>query len=138
MSRGSKIAKRIAKGLAKAGKASGGKPLTCVIRRAATGGTGQLTPRQKADAAEEEPTLYEVGATRTTKQIRDGSGTLIGQAKTVLLIEATGVTPIKSDRIAVDVLAVDVTSATNFHKVDDIQTLAPGDTALMYKVTLAD
>lgn len=138
MTRGSKIAHRVAKGLAKAGKATGGAPLTCVIKRPATGGPGQLTPRQIVAASQAAPELHQVGAMRTTKQIRDANGTLIGKAKTVLVIETTGVAPLKSDLIAVGVKKADVTESTAFHKIEDIQTTAPGDTALMYKVTLED
>lgn len=60
-------------------------------------------------------------------RVRDASGTLIGRTQRTLTIGATGVVPVKSDRIQV---------AGVWHGIIEVRALAPGGTALMFELDL--
>lgn len=133
MSAGSDIAAEVLAGLAEAGEATGNGPMICTLRRSAADG-----PTDPWGGSGGGPTYHEVSAVQTQKHIRDASGTLVGEAKTVLLVDATGVAPLKSDYVAVNLHIADVMSDTRFHEIADVETVAPAGVALMHKVTLAD
>ena len=97
-----------------------------------------MTPAEAEAAGPGTPTDYQVTAVQSMKHIRDASGALTGEARTMLTIDATGQTPRKSDLIAVGVALADVDGNTVFYEIADIETLAPGGTALLHEVMLAD
>ena len=142
MSNGTDIAAEVLAGLAEAGKATGNGPMICTLRRPAADG-----PTDPWGGGGSGPTYHEVTAVQTQKHIRDASGTLIGETRTVLLVDATGVVPGKADYIAVNVRQADVVEesdepgappATPFHEIADVETVAPGGVAVLHKVTLGN
>ncbi|WP_411975935.1 hypothetical protein [Sulfitobacter faviae] len=133
MSNGTDIAAEVLAGLAEAGEATGNGPMICTLRRPAADG-----PTDPWGGGGSGPTYHEVTAVQTQKHIRDASGTLIGETRTVLLVDATGVVPLKSDYVSVNLRQADVDSDTRFHEIADVETVAPAGVALMYKVMLAD
>ena len=92
MSNGTDIAAEVLVGLAEAGEATGNGPMICTLRRPAADG-----PTDPWGGGGSGPTYHEVTAVQTQKHIRDASGTLIGETRTVLLVDATGVVPGKAD-----------------------------------------
>lgn len=133
MSNGTDIAAEVLAGLAEAGEATGNGPMICTLRRPAADG-----PTDPWGGGGSGPTYHEVTAVQTQKHIRDASGTLIGETRTVLLVDATSVVPGKADYIAVNLRQADVDSDTRFHEVADVETDAPGGVAVMHKVTLGN
>ncbi|MFG6535785.1 hypothetical protein [Sulfitobacter sp. CS16] len=133
MSAGTDIAAEVLAGLVEAGEVTGNGPMICTLRRPAPDG-----PADPWGGGGSGPTYHEATAVQTQKHIRDASGTLVGQTKTVLLVDATGVSPLKSDYVAVNLRIADVMSDTRFHEIADVETVAPAGVALMHKVTLAD
>lgn len=133
MSNGTDIAAEVLAGLEEAGEATGNGPMICILRRPAAEG-----PTDPWGGGGSGPAYHEVTAVQTQKHIRDASGTLVGQTKTALLVDATGVSPLKSDYVAVNLRIADVMSGTRFHEIADVETVAPAGVALMHKVTLAD
>jgi len=133
MSNGTDIAAEVLAGLAEAGEATGNGPMICTLRRPAADG-----PTDPWGGGGSGLTYHEVTAVQTQKHIRDASGTLIGETRTVLLVDATGVVPLKSDYVSVNLRQADVDSDTRFHEIADVETVAPAGVALMYKVMLAD
>ncbi|QDP53964.1 MAG: hypothetical protein GOVbin2937_41 [Prokaryotic dsDNA virus sp.] len=133
MSAGTDIAAEVLAGLAEAGEATGNGPMICTLRRPAAGG-----PTDPWGGGGSGPTYHEVTAVQTQKHIRDASGTLIGETRTVLLVDATGVVPLKSDYVSVNLRQADVDSDTRFHEIADVEMVSPAGVALMYKVWLND
>ena len=133
MSNGTDIAAEVLAGLAEAGEATGNGPMICTLRRPAADG-----PTDPWGGGGSGPTYHEVTAVQTQKHIRDASGTLIGETRTVLLVDATGVVPLKSDYVSVNLRQADVDSDTRFREIGGVETVAPAGVALMYKVMLAD
>ncbi|WP_407473524.1 hypothetical protein [Sulfitobacter sp. PM12] len=132
MNNGTDIAAEVLAGLAEAGEATGNGPMVCTLRRV-TGGSSDPWGEIEGDKA-----YHEVTAVQTQKQNRDDTGTLVGVTKTMLMIDATGVAPLKSDHIATNLRKADVTGDTRFHEIADVETVAPAGVALMHKVWLAD
>lgn len=142
MSAGSDIAAEVLAGLAEAGEATGNGPMICTLRRPAADG-----PTDPWSGGGSAPSYHEVTAVQTRKHIRDATGTLIGETRTVLLLDATGVVPGKADHVAVNVRRADVVEksdepgalpATPFHEIADVDTVAPGGVAVLHKVTLGN
>lgn len=143
MSKGSKIAAKVAKGIAKAGAAVGDGEFICTLKRPASGGGEPTTPWDAEDTAAGAPTLYEVTAIQNNQRVRDTSGTLIGESKRTLTISATGVTPLKSDLIVVGAAMIDVVNWFTFffdgvayEGISEVVTEAAGGVALFHSVTL--
>ena len=130
---GADIAAEIAAALAEAGEAVGTGPYLCTIRRAPV--DEATTPWAMPSA--NDSVDYEVTAIEDVRDIRDMSGTLIGMQKRTLTINATGVQPLKSDRIAVGVAPADVTADTVFEEILAVKPLAPGGVALLYELELS-
>lgn len=133
MSNGTDIAAEVLAGLAEAGEATGNGPMICTLRRPAADG-----PTDPWGGGGSGPTYHEVTAVQTQKHIRDASGTLIDETRTVLLVDATGVVPGKADYIAVNVRQADVVEATPFHQIEDVETVSPAGVAVLHKVTLGN
>lgn len=140
---GPDIAAEIAAALIEAGEEVGTGAYTHTIRRvvsAPTDETGAPTnpfagPAEPAPAPE--PELFEVTGIEGVQDVRDMTGTLVGVQRRTLTINATGVTPLKSDRIAVGVARGDVVSDTVFEEILAVKPLAPGGTALLYELQLS-
>lgn len=137
---GADIRADVAAGLAEAGTETGTGPLVCTIKR--------NLPDEPADNAQPETpwdrpadplalaTFYPVTAVQTMRTVQDGNIGLVGQRRRVLLVDATGIAPIKSDTIAVGVAPDDVDGFTRFEEIASVETVAPGGVALMYNVGL--
>lgn len=131
MSNGSDIAAEVLAGLQEAGAATGNGPLVCTIRRT-TGGAE--TPW---DAGSPVTTYHEVTAIDREARMRDVAGTLILQTVRTLMVDATGVEPLKSDQIAVGVARGEVGPDTEWMQINDVAHVAPGGVPLMYKLEIA-
>lgn len=130
---GAEIAAEVAAALAEAGEATGDGPLYCTLSKPVAG-FGPNSPHDTSYTPE--PTLHELIAVQDSKQVRDQSGTLIGETRRTLLVNATGEKPEKGDEIVIGLRPADVTIATKFEKIIDVIEVAPGGTALMYELDL--
>lgn len=133
---GAAIQNKVALALAKAGEAVGSGPYLCTIRRASTAESEPQNPWDEPADPANDPTDYEVVAVEDTQDVRDMSGTLIGITKRTLTINATGVAPLKTDRIAVGVAKADVAADTRFEEIIAVKPLAPGGVVLYYTLEL--
>lgn len=132
MSKGSKIAAKIAKALAKASAATGDGRLICTLKRPGIGG-----PTSPSDPTPEPAdTLHQLNGLTGSRQLRDASGTLIGKTVRTLTLSATGTAPKQGEQIAVGVALIDVTADTAFETITQVRPLAPGGVALSYDVDL--
>ena len=129
---GSQIAADVAAALAEAGEATGNGPLICTIGR----NTGTGTPWDN-NVRTVPDLLYPVTGIENMQDVRDMTGMLVGMKKRTLTINATGVTPLKSDTIAVGVAPGDVVEGTKFEEIISVMYLSPGDTVLLYRLELA-
>jgi len=129
---GAEIAAEVATALAEAGEATGNGPLICTIGR----NTGTGTPWDN-NVSTVPDLLYPVTGIENMQDVRDMTGTLIGMKKRTLTINATGVTPLKSDTIAVGVAPGDVVEGTKFEEIISVMYLSPGGTVLLYRLELA-
>lgn len=134
---GADIAAEVAAALAEAGEATGSGPYLCTIRRASTVDGEPRTPWDEPASPPNDPTDYEVTAFKEETTSRYMDGTLIGELRRVVMIEATGVRPKKSDKVAVGVANASVTANTVFEEILEIETLEPTDTPIMYGLHLA-
>lgn len=118
---GADIAADVAAGLAEGGAATGNGPLIATITRAgaATGPAYDPTPGA--------PVTYDVIVLDGNINIRDAAGTLTGEIRRVLTMQAGVVVPVKGD---------DITVRGVEHGVLSVETVAPGGVDLLYKVEL--
>jgi len=138
MSNGSDIAADVLAGLIEAGEATGQGRLFCTIKRPATGPTEAQTPREAESIAPGAVTFFQVTAVQEMRRVQDQSGTLTSETMTMLLVDATGTAPIKSDLIAVGVAMADADTDTVYYEVAEVAPLSPGGVPVMYEVQLAD
>ena len=129
---GAEIAAEVAAALAEAGEATGNGPLICTIGR----NTGTGTPWDN-NVNTVPDLLYPVTGIENMQDVRDMSGMLVGIQKRTLTINATGVSPLKSDTIAVGVAPDDVVEGTKFEEIISVMYLSPGGTVLFYRLELA-
>jgi len=132
MSAGTRIQNKVRRGIEKAGRKTGTGPLICTIGR----NTGTGTPWDN-NVSTVPDLLYPVTGIENMQDVRDMTGTLIGMKKRTLTINATGVTPLKSDTIAVGVAPGDVVEGTKFEEIISVMYLSPGGTVLLYRLELA-
>lgn len=118
---GAAIAAEVAAALAEAGAAVGDGALGAVIKRQGAW-TGPEWDRVPGETVQYPVTVLDLNI-----NVRDASGTLTGEIRRKLLIEAVDVVPEKGD--VIELLGVD-------HTVETVETLAPGGVALLYKVML--
>ncbi|MFC6760448.1 hypothetical protein ACFQFQ_14625 [Sulfitobacter porphyrae] len=97
---GADIAAEVAAALSEAGEATGSGPYICTIRRASSEPDEPQNPWDEPADPENESTLYPVTAIQEVKDIRDMTGMLVGIQKRTVTVSATGVAPLKSDKIA--------------------------------------
>ena len=134
---GAEIAAEVAAALAEAGEAVGTGAYVCTIRRASSDPDKPQTPWDVPADPENDPVDYEVVGLKEATTARYMDGSLIGERRRVLTIEATGVRPLKSDKVAVGVAKVDVTADTVFEEILEIETFEPADTPFTYGIHLA-
>lgn len=80
-------------------------------------------------------TLY---AVEGFQEIRDASGTLIGQTRHTLTVTADpGAVPMKSHQVAIGVKAEDVTADTAFVEIIEVRPLAPAGVPVLYEIDLS-
>lgn len=132
---GADIAAEVAAALAEAGAETGtGAPLYCTLKRP---GDAAGSPSEAEAGGDGAPTYHEVTAVQDMRRIRDQSGMLTGEVRAVLMVDATGVAPLKSDLVAVGVRQADVDADTQFTEIANVSTTAPGGVAVLYEVELA-
>lgn len=125
---GASIAAEVAAGLAEAGVATGSGRLVATLRKP-SGPTEpwSATPITETDA---ETTVVQV-----QKKVRDGLAMTERTVK-MLLLDPTGPEPAKGDQVAVGVAPADVTGATVWARIAEVETVAPGGVAVLYKAML--
>ena len=106
--------------------------MICTLRRP---GTGKTDPWDTSGTL---PTYHEITAMQTKRKVKDANGTLVGKTQTVLMMGVGGVIPTKADHVAVNVRSADVTTATVFAEIAEVETQAPGGVTLKYGLVLAD
>ena len=127
---GAQIAAEVAAGLAEAGAATGSGPLVSTLRKRTSERDGPwYGPSAKADTA--------VTVVQVSKKVRDGIAMTERRVR-MLMIEALGAVPEKGDTVAIGVAPGQVTSATVWARIGEVETLAPGGTALLFKAMLED
>lgn len=127
---GASIAAEIAAGLAEAGAATGTGRLVSTLRKRATDRDGPWSAPD-ADA------YSAVTVVQVSKKVRDNVAMTERRVK-MLLIEATGAVPAKGDSVAIGITPAAITSATVWSRIGEVETLAPGGTALMFKAMLEE
>jgi len=132
MSAGTRTQNKVKRGIEKAGRKTGTGAYICTIGR----NTGTGTPWDN-NVNTVPDLLYPVTGIENMQDVRDMTGTLVGMKKRTLTINATGVTPLKSDTIAVGVAPGDVVEGTKFEEIISVMYLSPGDTVLLYRLELA-
>jgi len=130
MSNGSDIAEEVLAGLIEAGEETGDGQLNCVLKKVGTGETPW-------DHTTDPDNLFDVTGVQTKRIERDGAGQ-IKRIVRVLLIDATGPVVEKGDVVAVGVRVLDVTDETNFNRIGNVQTTAPGGVPVLHKADLDD
>lgn len=131
---GHDIAADIESALREAGEATGEGPYYCTLRREPE--NSATTPSQAEAAAGQPPELIEVIALQSERQRRDHTGTPVGETRRVLMIEATGAQPRKTDWIAAGVRVADVDAATQFERIESVKEEKPAGVVLFYEITL--
>ncbi len=137
MSAGSKIAARIAAGLARAGDRTGDGPLICTI--AQKSGAQDVPWEDDFTSITYSPlTAVDFPVTQ-----RDRSGLVLAVVRT-LTVNATGVVPAKGEKIAVGMTPAAVEAAvdagtmadTAWSRIMQVKPLAPGGVPLLYELEL--
>lgn len=131
---GAGIADRVAAAFIRAGNATGTGPYICTLKRA---GVAALSPKEAENNGDGAPTFHEITAIQGSQKQRDANGTLIGETRTTLMVDATGVKPLKSDVVALGVALADIDADTKYHEIDDVETTAPAGVPILYEVILA-
>lgn len=132
------IAAEIKAGLAEAATATGAGELICVIRRNDPNAETAEDPIEAEAITVLEPVYFEITAVQTAKSVRDRGGELTGVTMRMLLVDATGVVPLKSDTIAINLRSTDVTDGTVFEVIQNIKTTGPASAPLLHTITLKD
>lgn len=131
MSNGTTIAAEVRAALIEAGEAVGNGPLVCTIKRVWGGAD---TP---FDEGFDTVDLFEVIAKDDETRLSDVTGTLIGRTIRTLTVDATGVVPLKSDRIAVGYAKLDRIPGDAWLQINDVIHVAPGGVDLMFRLEIA-
>lgn len=107
--------------------------MPCVLRRTPT--EGRADPWTDSTAS---PELFDVVAVQKKRRVRDANGTLIGEVQTVLTVEAGVVAPTKKDYIARNIKKADVTEATKFDEISEVEETSPAGVVVKYEVVISD
>ncbi|CAD7023166.1 hypothetical protein REJC140_00115 [Pseudorhizobium endolithicum] len=83
------------------------------------------------------PTYKTLYAVEGFQEVRDASGTLIGQTRHTLTVTADpDAVPMKSHQVAIGVRAEDVAADTAFIEIIEVRPLAPAGVAVLYELDL--
>lgn len=108
-----------------------GYPLTLRIPRATSG--------PPYDPVEEPPTYKTLHCVEGYQEIRDQSGTLIGQTKHTLTVTAKAeAVPLKSYRVALGITAEEASEASRWVEITEVRPLAPAGVAVLYDIDLVN
>ncbi|HEX5933591.1 MAG TPA: hypothetical protein VFY63_05460 [Pseudorhizobium sp.] len=109
---------------------SNGYPVTLRIPGEATG-----DPWDPQPGVTTYKTLY---AVEGFQEIRDASGTLIGQTRHTLTVTADpDAVPMKSHKVAIGVMAEDVAEDTAFVEILEVRPLSPAGVPVLYDIDLS-
>lgn len=125
---GADIAAEVSAALAEVGTATGNGPRVATLRKH----TGPSLPwtgtaPQNSDA---ETTVVE-----SKKRVVDGPA-MVARYVDTLLFDPLGPVPAKGDQVAVGVLPADVTDATQWRRISEVNSIAPAGTAVLYRAML--
>jgi hypothetical protein len=125
------MAAEIAAGLAEAGAATGAGPLVSTLRSRSTDRAGPWV------SGSDTRDLSAVTVVQVSKKVRDGLGMTERSVK-MLLISATGAAPAKGDHVAIGIVPASVTGSTVWARIGEVEAVAPGGTAVLYKAMLEE
>ena len=99
---------------------------------------GAVSPDRPWDPEPGAPTYRTLHAVEGFQEIRDASGTLIGQTRHTLTVTADpDVVPMKSHQVAIGVTADDATEASSWVEIIEVRPLAPAGVAVLYEIDLS-
>lgn len=108
-----------------------GYPVTLRIPGAITG--------PPYDPVEEPPAYKTLHCVEGYQEIRDQSGTLIGQTKHTLTVTAKAeAIPLKSYRVALGITAEEASEATQWVEIAEVRPLAPAGVTILYEIDLVN
>jgi hypothetical protein len=85
------------------------------------------------------PTYKTLHAVEGFQEIRDASGTLIGQTRHTLTVTADpDAVPMKSYSVALGIAAEDVGDETPFVEISEVRPLSPAGIAVLYEIDLVN
>lgn len=106
-----------------------GYPVTLRIPGAITG--------PPYDPVEEPPIYKTLHCIEGYQEIRDQSGTLVGQTRHTLTVTAkTDAAPLKSYRVALGITAEEASEASQWVEIAEVRPLAPAAVAVLYDIDL--
>ena len=132
------IAAEVEVGLIEAAESTGKGRFYCVLRRNDPAAITASDPIEAEQITTIEPIYFEVTAIETKKEVRDRSGTLTGLSMRVLLVSATGTTPLKSDTIAINIREADIVDSTVFEEIEKVVSISPAGGSVLHKLTMKD
>ncbi len=127
---GADIAAEVAAALVEAATDTGTGRLFATLRKR----TGPAVPWTGADLA---ATDTEITVLQVQRKIRDGLN-MTERTVRMLLISTLGTVPAKGDQVAVGIAPAAVTDATVWARLGEVEVLAPGGTALLYKAMMEE
>ena len=84
-----------------------------------------------------DPTYVDLVGLQDTKQVRDGSGTLVKETmRTIMVSAVSGTEPRKDMSVAIGVKAEEVTDQTVFEEIFEVRPLSPAGVAVLYELDL--
>lgn len=125
---GAAIAAEVSAALAEAGIATGAGKLVATLRKR----SGPDVPWTGTDLT---LTDAETTVVQVSKRVKDGPA-MIERTVKMLLIDPTGPAPEKGDLVAVGVTPADVTDATVWSRLGEVEIVAPGGVPVLYKAML--
>lgn len=131
MSAGSDIAAEINAALIEAAAATGDGTFYAALEvpGSAGGTTANPTPGT--------PTYATLTCVQVEYAERDAGGGITGRKVRMLMVSATGTTPVKGQRVAVGYDADDTIPASAWVTINDVVTTAPGGVAVLHELVLA-
>ena len=81
--------------------------------------------------------LSRINAVQTRRRIRDGLAMTESTVR-MLLIDPTGTVPAKGDQVAVGIAPADVTGATQWARIGEVEIVAPGGVPVLFKAMLEE
>lgn len=125
---GASIAAEVSAALAEAGVATGAGKLVATLRKR----SGSDVPWTGVDLT---LTDAETTVVQVRKRVVDGPA-MVARYVDALLMDPTGPAPAKGDQVAVGVLPAEVTDATVWVRLGEVEIVAPGGVPVLYKASL--